>query len=177
MSYLIHKNSAEAAAVPRPRWVSISIPIGVLVFILALLGSAIVVPQLRLLHLLQALIYVAILILTRRNSPWGFGVAVFISTAWNCLNLFVTHLFAIGAGLLWTLYPHRPVKPAGYGHGFHSQPGSFPVDRRMYGWVPPAPARQKAMVSFFCRRPFGVSLYGANYCHCRSAVISKVAYI
>jgi hypothetical protein len=85
-----------------PRWIRLSISIGVLLFLLALVGSAIVVPQLRLLHLLQALIYVAIILLTRRNSPWGFGVAVFISTAWNCLNLFVTHLFLAGAVLLWS---------------------------------------------------------------------------
>jgi hypothetical protein len=85
-----------------PRWIRLSIFIGVLLFILALVGSAIVVPQLRLLHLLQALIYVAIILLTRRNSPWGFGVAVFISTAWNCLNLFVTHLSLAGAALLWS---------------------------------------------------------------------------
>jgi hypothetical protein len=38
--------------------------------------------------------------LARRNSPWGFGIAVFISTAWNCLNLFVTHLFIAGAEAL-----------------------------------------------------------------------------
>jgi hypothetical protein len=84
------------------RWIRISIPIGAGLFILALTVSAVVIPQLRLLHLLQALIYVAIIILTSRNSPWGFGVAVFISTAWNCLNLFVTHLFEAGAGLLWS---------------------------------------------------------------------------
>ena len=68
---------------------------------LALLGSAIVIPSLRLLHLLQAIIYVAILLLTRRDNPWGFGAAVFIATAWNGLNLFVTHLFTTGAGLFW----------------------------------------------------------------------------
>jgi hypothetical protein len=85
-----------------PRWIRLSILIGVLVFILALVGSAFVVPQLRVLHLLQALIYVAIILLTRRNSPWGFGIAVIISTAWNCLNLFVTHLFSTGATLLWS---------------------------------------------------------------------------
>jgi hypothetical protein len=85
-----------------PRWIRLSIFIGVLLFILALVGSAVVVPQLRLLHLLQAFIYVAIILLTCRNSPWGFGVAVFISTAWNCLNLFVTHLTITGAVLLWS---------------------------------------------------------------------------
>jgi hypothetical protein len=85
-----------------PRWIRLSILIGVLLFILALVGSAIVVPQLRFLHLLQLLIYVAIIILTRRNSPWGFGVAVFIAVSWNCLNLFVTHLFMAGAAVLWS---------------------------------------------------------------------------
>jgi hypothetical protein len=85
-----------------PRWIRLSIFIGVLLFLFALLGSAIVVPQLRLLHLLQALIYVVIVLLTRRNSPWGFGVAVFISAAWNSLNLFVTHLFVAGAASFWS---------------------------------------------------------------------------
>jgi hypothetical protein len=102
MSHLIHKNLPKAEEVKMPRWIRVSIPVGVLLFILALIGSAIVIPQLRLLHLLQALIYVAIIILAGRNSPWGFGIAVFISAAWNCLNLFVTHLFTAGAALLWS---------------------------------------------------------------------------
>ncbi len=102
MSYFIHKNSPGTEEAKMPRWIRLSIPIGVLLFILALIGSAILIPELRLLHLFQALIYVAIIILTRRNSPWGFGVAVFISTAWNCLNLFVTHLFTAGAAALWS---------------------------------------------------------------------------
>jgi hypothetical protein len=84
-----------------PRWIRLTIPIGSLIFILALAGSAMVVPQLRLLHLLQAFIYVVIMILARRNSPWIFGVAIFIATAWNSLNLFVTHFFAKGAALFW----------------------------------------------------------------------------
>jgi hypothetical protein len=96
------KKATEAEPLEASRWLRITIPIGVGLFILALTISAVVVPQLRLLHLLQAMIYVVILILTRRNSPWGFGVAVFISTAWNCLNLFVTHLFEAGAGMLWS---------------------------------------------------------------------------
>jgi hypothetical protein len=44
------------------------IPIGAALFIVALIVSALVVPQLRLLHCLQALIYVAVVILARRNS-------------------------------------------------------------------------------------------------------------
>jgi hypothetical protein len=96
----IRQKNLESMEVPL--WVRLSIPIGVGLFIFALVVSAVVVPQLRLLHLLQALIYVAIFILTRRSNAWGFGAAVFIATAWNCLNLFVTNLSEIGAGLFWS---------------------------------------------------------------------------
>jgi hypothetical protein len=84
-------------------WVRVSIIVGVGLFLLALAVSAAIIPQLRLLHLLQALIYVAVLILTRRNSPWGFGAGTIIAIAWNTLNLFITHLFQAGAGQLWSL--------------------------------------------------------------------------
>ncbi len=75
----------------------ISIRVGAGLFILALAGSAALIPQLRLLHLLQALIYVAVLASTRRNSSWGFGAGVFIATVWNGFGLFVTHLIQAGA--------------------------------------------------------------------------------
>ncbi len=84
-------------------WIRVSIPIGAGLFILALALSAALIPQLRLLHLLQALIYVAVIVLTRRNSPWGFGAGVVVPTAWNCLGLFITHLIQAGAGQLWLL--------------------------------------------------------------------------
>lgn len=85
------------------RWVRLSILIGVGLFILALAVSAAYVPQLRLLHVLQALIYLAVIVLTRRNSAWGFGIGVIIPALWNGLNLFVTHLMQAGAGQLWSL--------------------------------------------------------------------------
>ena len=88
------------------RWVHVSIPIGVGLFILALTLSAVFAPRLRLLHLFQALIYVALIVLTRRNSAWGFGVGVVIPVFWNALNLFVTHLFQ--AGLLRMGHVSRP---------------------------------------------------------------------
>lgn len=84
-------------------WIRVSIPLGVGLFLFALAGSAFLVPQLRVLHVLQALIYVAILVLAGRNSPWGFGIGVMVPTAWNCLNLFVTHLFQKGAVQFWSL--------------------------------------------------------------------------
>lgn len=55
------------------------------------------------LHLLQALIYLAVLVLTQRNNAWGYGIGVFVPTAWNCLNLFVTQLFQKGAVQFWSL--------------------------------------------------------------------------
>jgi hypothetical protein len=42
-------------------------------------------------------------VLTQRNSPWGYGIGVIIPAAWNCLNLFVTHLFQAGAVQFWLL--------------------------------------------------------------------------
>jgi hypothetical protein len=84
-------------------WVRVSIVVGVSLFLLALTVSAAIIPQLRHLHLLQALIYVVVLILTRRNSPWGFGAGTIIAIAWNSLNLFITHFFQAGAGQLWSL--------------------------------------------------------------------------
>lgn len=99
--------SVKSGMRPNPvngsRWIRVPIAIGVSLFLLALTVSAVFIPQLRLLHLFQALIYVAVLVLTRRNSPWGFGVGVTIATAWNCLNLFVTHFFQAGAGQFWSL--------------------------------------------------------------------------
>jgi hypothetical protein len=78
------------------------IPIGAVLFVVALTVSAVVVPQLRLLHTLQALIYVAVVILARRNSAWAFGAGVTISVVWNSLNLFVTHLMQAGAIAIWS---------------------------------------------------------------------------
>ena len=97
------KSDMSQNPVNSSRWISVSISIGVGLFIFALAVSALLVPQLRLLHVLQALIYVAVLVLTRQNSPWGFGIGVIIPAAWNCLNLFVTHLFQKGAEQFWSL--------------------------------------------------------------------------
>jgi hypothetical protein len=52
-------------------WIRVSISIGVGLFLLALALSAVIVPQLLYLHLLQALIYLAVIVLTQRNNAWG----------------------------------------------------------------------------------------------------------
>jgi hypothetical protein len=80
----------------RPGWARILILVGVGLFLLALALSAYFVPELRLLHFLQALIYVVVVVLVLRDSPWGFGAGAVIATGWNCLNLFITHLFQRG---------------------------------------------------------------------------------
>jgi hypothetical protein len=56
-------------------------------FIFALFVSAAFQPSLRWLHALQALIYVAIILLSRQNSAWGFGAGVFIGAFWNFIFL------------------------------------------------------------------------------------------
>ena len=83
-------------------WTRLWIPFGAALFLVALTVSAWVVPQLRLLHFLQALIYVAIVILARRDSAWGLGAGVAVPVAWNSLNLFVTRLMQAGAVAFWT---------------------------------------------------------------------------
>jgi hypothetical protein len=77
------------------------IPIGAALLLVALAISALVVPQLRILHLLQALIYIAIVVLARRNSVLGLGAGVTIGVVWNSLNLFVTHLMQAGVVAFW----------------------------------------------------------------------------
>lgn len=88
---------------PRARWTRGWIPLGAGLFIFALVGSAVAVPQLRLLHAFQALIYVAVIVLARRDSAWGFGAGFTIAVAWNSLQLFITHLIQAGAHELWIL--------------------------------------------------------------------------
>lgn len=63
---------------------------GAALFVVALYWSAALDPTIRLLHALQSLIYVAVVVLAGRNSPWGFGAGCFKSGFWNSANLFVT---------------------------------------------------------------------------------------
>jgi hypothetical protein len=70
-----------------PRWISIAIPASAGFFVLALFIAACVVPSIRLLHAFQALIYVAVIVLTRRRSPWGFGAGCIIGAFWNYIFL------------------------------------------------------------------------------------------
>lgn len=87
--------------------------LGVGIFLTALAVSAYLDPRLRILHAFQALIYVAVVVLARRNNPLGFGMGAIMAVAWNCLNLLVTHLIQTGAeqllSLIRTGHTDRPV--------------------------------------------------------------------
>ena len=124
------------------RWTRISVSIGVGGFLLALAISALLVPELRLLHLFQALIYLVVFVLARRKSAWGFGAGVFISIAWNYISLFVTHLFQAGAEQLWSFLRT----------GHMSQPVPFLV---MLGGVSHFVLITACLAGFFHRRPHG----------------------
>lgn len=78
------------------------IPIGAGLFLVALAVSAVAVPELRPLHFLQALIYVAVVILARRNNVFALGAGFTIAVAWNCLEFFGPHLIQAGAVMFWS---------------------------------------------------------------------------
>jgi hypothetical protein len=75
-----------------PAWINTSVLVGAGLFIFALSLSAVFDPRIRLLHVLQALIYIAVIVLTRKTSAWGFGAGCVIALFWNYINLFVTSL-------------------------------------------------------------------------------------
>ena len=86
-----------------PSWISRLIVLGSGLFILALFVSAVFEPRIRVLHALQALIYLAVIALTRRSSAWGYGAGCMISAFWNYLNLFVTNFIQAGLEQVLTL--------------------------------------------------------------------------
>ena len=64
---------------------------------LALFVSAVFDPTIRVLHALQALIYVAAIVLARRDNAWGLGAGCIIAAFCNYINLFVTNFIASGS--------------------------------------------------------------------------------
>ncbi len=84
-------------------WINVSILAGAGFFIFALFLSAFFDPKIRVLHTLQALIYVAVIVLTRKNIAWGFGAGCIIAAFWNYTNLFVTTFVKAGLQQLLSL--------------------------------------------------------------------------
>ncbi len=85
------------------KWINASIVIGSTIFIFALAVSAFFAPQWRVLHFLQALIYVAVIVLTRRKSAWGYGAGVLMAVFWNVLVLFRSPVGPEGVRAIETL--------------------------------------------------------------------------
>lgn len=71
--------------------------------IAALAGSAMAVPRLLWLHSFQAMIYIAVLLLARRNDAASFGAGITIAVVWNCLEWLGPHLIQAGAHEFWAL--------------------------------------------------------------------------
>jgi hypothetical protein len=72
-------------------------------FVFGLTVSAIFAPEWRVLHVLQALIYAAVIVLTRRKSAWGFGAGLAVALFWNALLVFATPAARDGIEELWTV--------------------------------------------------------------------------
>ena len=87
-----------------PAWVNTSVLLGAGSFIFALIVSAVFDPRIRVLHVLQALIYIVVIVLTRKNNAWGFGAGCIIAVFWNYINLFVTTFVKAGMRELLSLF-------------------------------------------------------------------------
>jgi hypothetical protein len=74
-----------------PEWL---ITVGSSIFIVALAVSALFVPEIRWLHVVQALLYVAALLLCLRRSRWGHFLGAATAGLWNALAAFASPLFA-----------------------------------------------------------------------------------
>jgi hypothetical protein len=74
-----------------PEWL---ITVGGGFFIFALAVSAVFVPEIRWLHVVQALMYVAAMLLSIQRSRWGYFIGASTAGLWNLLAAFASPLFA-----------------------------------------------------------------------------------
>lgn len=74
-----------------------------LLFIFALVVSAYFEPPIRILHTLQAVVYVVVIAGTLRHQKWAYGAGIAIATLWNYVNLFVTTFIRDGVSTLGAL--------------------------------------------------------------------------
>lgn len=73
-----------------PEWL---IAVGATLFILSLAVSAVFVPPIRALHVVQSLMYVAVILLAFRHNRWGYFLGASIAGFWNLTALFGSVLF------------------------------------------------------------------------------------
>ena len=70
----------------RDNWIQGLIVASCAVFVFVLALSAIFDPSIRVLHVFQAGIYVAVVVLARKHSAWGYGVGCLTAAYWNYTN-------------------------------------------------------------------------------------------
>jgi hypothetical protein len=77
-------------------WLDRAIAVCCLVFIGILFVSAYWDPSIRWLHFFQAWLYVAVIVLTYRQSRWGYFLGIVTAGFWNYGVLFVNNFFQAG---------------------------------------------------------------------------------
>jgi hypothetical protein len=73
-------------------------------FIVILALAAVFDPSIRVLHVLEAFIYIAVMVLAGRRSAWGYGAGFTFAAFWNWMNLVHTTFIKNGVQELmrWT---------------------------------------------------------------------------
>jgi hypothetical protein len=91
-------------------WINAMIAVGSAMFVSGLAVSAAFAPEWRTLHVLQAFIYVALVMLTRRKHSAGFGAGLAVAAFWNVL-LLTTAAHDVMQELLTLVRTGRPQHP------------------------------------------------------------------
>src|SRR5215813_9493114 len=104
--------AADRRSPSMAKWPGYAIYTGAVVFIAVLAVSAVFDPKIRVLHTLQALPYIAAIVLARRKSVWGYGIGAIMGAFWNYTNIFFTTFGRNGFEEAWHLVRtgkvHRP---------------------------------------------------------------------
>ncbi|MGH7459815.1 MAG: hypothetical protein ACREMA_02150 [Longimicrobiales bacterium] len=77
-------------------WIQALITASCIAFIFVLALSAVFDPTIRVLHTLQAFIYIAVIVLSKKKSAWGYGAGCIMAAFWNWINLVHTNFIASG---------------------------------------------------------------------------------
>jgi hypothetical protein len=81
-------------------WIDRTIRAGAALFIAALWLSAVFDPSIRVLHVLQSFVYIAVIWLTPRRNVWALGAGCLIAILWNYTNIFITNFVRGGLAQL-----------------------------------------------------------------------------
>ena len=102
---MVHENSYTK--------VELGIVLSACMFIFALAVSAYFEPDIRVLHLLQALMYVFVIIFARHHSKWAYCVGFSIGAFWNYVAIFVNNFVLSGLVTLSLLVAGKQITNAG----------------------------------------------------------------